>query len=70
MNWGRRRSFGEEKAPMSLNDTLIRNARARAKDWKLADEKGLYLLVTTRGAKLWRVKFRHHGVERKLSLGR
>lgn len=54
---------------MALNDTLIRAAKARQKDWKLADEKGLYLLVTPGGSKLWRVKFRVSGKEKKLSLG-
>jgi hypothetical protein len=29
---------------MPLTDTHIRAAKAREKDWKLADEKGLYLL--------------------------
>jgi len=51
----------EEKAPMALNDTMIRAAKPREKDWKLADERGLYLLVTCRGSKLWRVKFRVNG---------
>lgn len=55
---------------MALNDTLIRNARPREKDWKLTDEKGLYLLVTKQGTKLWRLKYRSLGVERKLSLGK
>ena len=54
---------------MPITDTQIRAAKPREKDWKLTDEKGLYLLVTTKGAKLWRVKFRHLGVEKKLSLG-
>lgn len=54
---------------MALNDTLVRTAKPREKDWKLADEKGLYLLVTPKGAKLWRVKFRVNGKEKKLSLG-
>ena len=54
---------------MVLNDTQIRSAKPREKDWKLADERGLYLLITTKGAKLWRLKFRHLGVEKKLSLG-
>ncbi|QVM85249.1 tyrosine-type recombinase/integrase [Novosphingobium decolorationis] len=54
---------------MPLTNTTIKNARPRTKDWKLFDEKGLYLLVKTTGAKLWRMKFRHHGVERKLSFG-
>jgi len=54
---------------MALNDTMIRAAKPREKDWKLADERGLYLLVTCRGSKLWRVKFRVNGKEKKLSLG-
>ncbi|MXO65304.1 tyrosine-type recombinase/integrase [Altericroceibacterium endophyticum] len=54
---------------MAINDTLIRAAKPREKDWKLADEKGLYLLVTAKGSKLWRVKFRINGKEKKLSLG-
>lgn len=54
---------------MPLTNATIKNARPRAKDWKLSDEKGLYLLVKPTGSKLWRMKFRHHGVERKLSFG-
>ncbi|WP_370309789.1 Arm DNA-binding domain-containing protein [Sphingobium abikonense] len=29
----------------------------------------MYLLVNPRGSKLWRIKYRIDGVERKLSLG-
>lgn len=59
-----------EKGPqMALNDTVIKAAKPREKNWKLADEKGLYLLITPAGGKLWRVKFRHHNKEKKLSLG-
>lgn len=54
---------------MALNDTLIRAAKPREVNWKLADERGLYLLVTPAGGKLWRLKFRHLGKEQKLSLG-
>ncbi|MBN8819306.1 MAG: tyrosine-type recombinase/integrase [Sphingomonas sp.] len=54
---------------MALSDTSIRAAKPREKDYKVADEKGLYLLVTAGGSKLWRVKFRHLGKEKKLSLG-
>lgn len=54
---------------MALNDTVIKAAKSREKDWKLADEKGLYLLVTRSGGKLWKLKFRHLGKEKKLSLG-
>jgi integrase len=54
---------------MPLNDTAIRTAKPRERNWKLADEKGLYLLITPAGGKLWKVKFRRHGKEKKLSFG-
>jgi integrase len=54
---------------MALTDTVIKAAKPREKNWKLADEKGLYLLITPAGGKLWKVKFRHQGKEKKLSLG-
>lgn len=54
---------------MLLTDTHIKAAKPREKDWKLADEKGLYLLVRSSGSKLWRLKFRHFGKEKKLALG-
>ncbi len=54
---------------MALTDTAIRTAKAGETDRKLADEKGLYLLVTTTGSKLWRLKYRVDGKEKKLALG-
>lgn len=54
---------------MALTDTAIRTATAGPKDRKLADDKGLYLLVTAGGSKLWRFKYRVNGKEKKLSLG-
>lgn len=54
---------------MALTDTAVRLAKAGAADRKLADEKGLYLLVTAIGSKLWRYKYRLNGKEKKLSLG-
>ena len=54
---------------MPLTDTAIRNAKPRAKPYKVGDTQGLYLLVNPVGSKLWRVKYRLHGVERKLALG-
>ena len=54
---------------MALTDTTIRTAKAGETDRKLADEKGLYLLVTTTGSKLWRLKYRVDGKEKKLALG-
>ncbi len=54
---------------MALTDTTIRLAKAGATDRKLADERGLYLLVTANGSKLWRLKYRIDGKEKKLALG-
>jgi len=54
---------------MALTDTAIRKAKPRDKAYKLADSQGLYLLINPGGSKLWRVKYRIDGVERKLALG-
>ena len=54
---------------MALTDTAIRNAKPKEKAYKVTDSQGLYLLVNPRGSKLWRVKYRMNGVERKLALG-
>jgi len=55
---------------MPLTDIVLRNAKPASKDYKLADSGGLYILVTKAGGKLWRLKFRMDGKERKLALGR
>lgn len=54
---------------MPLTNAAVKNAKPRDRDWKLSDEKGLFLLVTAKGSKLWRMKFRVHGIEKKLSFG-
>ena len=54
---------------MPLTDTAIRGCKPRDKPYKLADEKGLFLLVQPSGGKLWRLKYRVAGVEKKLALG-
>lgn len=41
-----------------LTDLQCRKATAREKDYKLTDERGLYLFVTTTGFKSWRMKYR------------
>jgi hypothetical protein len=45
-------------AKMPLSDTTILNAKAKDKAYKLPDEKGMYLLVTQTGGKLWRLNYR------------
>lgn len=54
---------------MALSDVAVRNAKPREKEYKLSDSGGLYLLVTPAGGKLWRLKFRVDGREKKLAIG-
>jgi len=54
---------------MPLTDTTVRNAKPRAKPYKLSDSKGLYLQVEPSGSKLWRLKYRFNGTERRLAFG-
>lgn len=54
---------------MALTDAAIRNAKPREKSYKISDAKGLYLQINPHGSKLWRLKYRIHGAERKLALG-
>ena len=54
---------------MTLTVTQIKNAKPKEKAYKLADEHGLYLLVTPNGSKLWKLKYRFAGIEKKLSFG-
>jgi len=55
---------------MPLSNIAIQKAKPREKAYKLSDGGGLYLLITPTGGKLWKLKFRHHGIEKKLSIGR
>ena len=43
---------------MKLTDQAIKAAKPREKTYKMADGGGLYLEVTTKGSKLWRLKYR------------
>jgi len=54
---------------MPLSDTAIRNAKPGDKPYKLADEKGLYLLVHPNGSRYWRWKYRFGGKEKGLAFG-
>lgn len=54
---------------MPLTDVAIRNAKPRAKPYKMGDTLGLFLLIQPSGGKLWRFKYRIHGKEGKLAIG-
>jgi hypothetical protein len=54
---------------MALTDIAIRNAKPRAKPYKMGDGFGLFLLIQPSGGKLWRFKYRFEGREKKLAIG-
>ena len=54
---------------MALTNVDIKNAKPRDKNYRLYDEKGLYLEVTTTGGRLWRLKYRFGGKEKRLAIG-
>jgi len=53
---------------MLTNDD-IENAKPREKDYKIYDAKGLYVLITKSGGKLFRLKYRFNKVEKTLVIG-
>ena len=54
---------------MPLTNIQCKEASPKEKDYKLSDGKGLYLLVTKKGSKYWRLKFRFARKEKVLALG-
>jgi len=54
---------------MPLTNTAIQGAKPSEKPYKLADERGMYLLVNPNGSKWWRLKYRFAGKEKLLALG-
>lgn len=52
-----------------LTDTEVKAAKPGPKPYKLADGEGMFLLVQPSGSKLWRLKYRHGGKEKLVSLG-
>lgn len=54
---------------MPLIDVSVRQAKPGDKPRKLADERGLYLLIKPGGSKLWRLDYRFDGKRKTLALG-
>ena len=54
---------------MSLSATAIKNSKPKDKNYKLSDERGLYLLITTKGSKWWRLDYRFQKKRKTLSMG-
>ena len=54
---------------MPLTDRKVKQTKSKEKDFKLFDEKGLFVLVKTNGSKYWRLKYRFNSKEKTLALG-
>ena len=54
---------------MALNNTQIKAAKPGARDYKMADGSGMYLLVKANGSKYWRLDYRFRGKRNTLALG-
>lgn len=52
-----------------LTDSKIRSAKPLVKSYKLTDSQGLYLTVSTSGAKLWYFRYRLGDKESRLAFG-
>jgi integrase len=54
---------------MPLSDPTCKNTKPKEKPFKLADEKGMFLLINPNGSKYFRLKYRFAGKEKVLALG-
>lgn len=54
---------------MALSFTGVNAAKGKAKPYKLADSRGLYLLVTPEGGRYWRMNYRFDSKQRTLAFG-
>jgi len=53
----------------ALTDIAVRAAKPKIRAYKLRDGEGLFLLVRPDGARYWRFRYRHAGLEKSISLG-
>jgi integrase len=58
-----------EDIAMPLTDVTVKNAKPAGRPFKLTDEKGLHLLITPAGGRLWRMAYRFNGKQKTLALG-
>ncbi len=54
---------------MPLSAGAVSNAKPREKPYRLSGDRGLYLLVTQKGQRYWRFKYRFDGKEKTLAFG-
>lgn len=54
---------------LSLTDVKVRSLKARDRQYKVADGRGLFLVITTNGSKYWRFRYRFVDREKSLAIG-
>lgn len=54
---------------MPLTVKEIESAPPQSRPWKLADERGLYLLISPNGSKRWQLRYSFQGQKKKISFG-
>jgi hypothetical protein len=54
---------------MALTAAAIKNAKGKAKPYKLTDSDGPFLYVTPNGGRYWRMNYRHLGKQKMLAFG-
>ena len=54
---------------MPLTNLKVQKAKPQAKQYKLADERGMYLLIHPKGGKYWRLDYRFEGRRKTLAIG-
>lgn len=55
--------------PMTLTARQVETTKPKEKSYKLFDGGGLYLEVTAKGSRYWRMKYRFGGKEKRLAFG-
>lgn len=53
-----------------LTETILRKLQPKEKPYKIVDGSGLFIWVTPKGSKLWRLDYRFNGKRKTLALGR
>lgn len=54
---------------MALNDTKIKALKPKSKPYKVFDGEGLFIYVTEKGLKKWRIKYYYGGKEKIYTIG-
>lgn len=54
---------------MKLVDSIVKSAKPRPKQYKLADGDGLHLVITPKGQKRWLFRYHFQAIEKSISLG-